>query len=166
MISTIYNAVLDILAVGNSTVFLDDFNNIRTCGCNLQGQLGDDSMESCRNNPDKLGKQFLLHNILMFKGHYDELQDKHTFSFLTDENEIYVWGSFKIPINGSQKTEGEEQAYDDSAVPRQSQAPQRGQSSKFQSFRTSQTAMLGNFKAKLKITVQSQHSQHELKARK
>jgi alpha-tubulin suppressor-like RCC1 family protein len=73
MISTIYNGVLDILAVGNSSVFLDDFNNIRTCGCNLQGQLGDDSVESYRNIPDKLGKQFLLHNILMFKGHYDEL---------------------------------------------------------------------------------------------
>lgn len=45
MMSTIYNDILDIMAVGNSTLFLDDFNNIRTCGCNLQGQLGDDSTE-------------------------------------------------------------------------------------------------------------------------
>lgn len=92
-----------ILAVGNSSLVLDDLNNIRTFGCNKQGQLGANLPIECRNVPEKIGKQFLLDDILMFRGHYDASIDKHTLSFMNSQSEIFVWGYFAIPVNGSEQ---------------------------------------------------------------
>lgn len=64
--------VRDIMAVGHCSVVLDEFNNINTFGCNKQGQLGDNSEEECRNVPGKLGREFILDQIMMLRGHYDE----------------------------------------------------------------------------------------------
>ena len=62
----------DIMAAGHTSVVLDEFNNINTFGCNKQGQLGDNSEEECRNVPSKLGREFILDQIVMLRGHYEE----------------------------------------------------------------------------------------------
>ena len=64
--------VRDLMAVGHTSVAIDEFNNIHTFGCNKQGQLGDNSEEECRNLPGKLGREFLLDQIVMLRGHYEE----------------------------------------------------------------------------------------------
>ena len=64
--------VRDIMAVGHTSVVVDEFNNINTFGCNKQGQLGDNSEEECRSDPGKLGREFILDQIVMLRGHYEE----------------------------------------------------------------------------------------------
>ena len=107
-ISSIFSESRKILAVGHTSLILDEFNTIRTFGCNRQGQLGANSDMDCRNTPDKIGKQFLLDDILMFKGHYDEHRNRHTLSFMNSESEIFVWGCFDIPLTGSSQKDGDE----------------------------------------------------------
>ena len=102
-IITIFSDAKKILAVGDTSVILDEFNTIRTFGCNKQGQLGNNSFIDCRNTPEKMGKQFLLDDIVMFKGHYDSENDNHTLSFMNSDSEIFVWGHFDIPVNGSEQ---------------------------------------------------------------
>jgi hypothetical protein len=42
------------------------------------------------------------YTILMLKSHYSPYSGS-TLSFLNELGEIYVWGSFKIPSNGTSK---------------------------------------------------------------
>jgi len=60
------------MAVGHTSAVLDEFNNINTFGCNKQGQLGDNSEEECRSVPGKLGREFILDQVVMLRGYYEE----------------------------------------------------------------------------------------------
>lgn len=59
--------VLEVQAVGNTSLVLDELNQLRTFGSNEQGLLGDNSEEEFRPTPSKLGKQFLLQQVLMLR---------------------------------------------------------------------------------------------------
>lgn len=48
--------VNEIAAVGNTSLVLDELNQLRTFGSNEQGLLGDSSEEEYRPLPSKLGK--------------------------------------------------------------------------------------------------------------
>ena len=112
MVETLSTDPRDIMAVGHTSVILDEFNTLYSFGCNIQGQLGDKSDEEFRSVPGKLGREFILDQVVLLRGHYEEYylpnqygiqgpQGRTTLSFMNEKGEIYVWGCFKIPANGS-----------------------------------------------------------------
>jgi len=94
-------------AAANTSLVLDELNQLRTFGSNEQGLLGDNSDEDFRPYPSKLGKQFLLNQVLMLRSGMLEVdpqiseQTLCTFSFMNELGEIFVWGSFGIPLKGA-----------------------------------------------------------------
>ena len=72
VVDAIAVGVREIMAVGHTSVVLDELNNINPFGCNKQGQLGDKGDEECRHTPGKLGREFILDRIVMLRGHYEE----------------------------------------------------------------------------------------------
>ena len=83
-IMTIYADVADMLAAGDTSIVKDELNNLYSFGCNLQGQLGDNSAIKCRNVPTKFGKQFLLEKIMKLRGNCTR-DGKTTLSLMTDK---------------------------------------------------------------------------------
>lgn len=104
----------EVLAVGNSTLIVDGLNALLAFGTNKFGELGDGSHHDSRCTPGKLGRDLILDEVLMLRGHYQEPQTnsdgttepgKTTLSFMTAPGDIYVWGCFDIPANGSEPSE-------------------------------------------------------------
>ena len=103
-VKTLATYTTQIQAIGNTSLMLDELNQLRTFGSNDQGLLGDNSEEEYRCLPSKLGKQFLLQQIILLRAGMLNLRNQPplcTLSFLNELGEIYVWGSFGIPLKGA-----------------------------------------------------------------
>ena len=70
MVDALATEVREVLAVGHSSIILDGLNALSAFGSNRFGELGDGSHLDSRSTPGKFGRDFILDEVVMLRGHY------------------------------------------------------------------------------------------------
>lgn len=108
--TNIVHGIKDMLAVGHTSVVVDELNTLSAFGCNRYGALGDGSTDPIRSEPGKFAREIIIDPVVALRGNYEEPPNedeygRSTLSFKTEPGDIYVWGCFQIPPNGSEPTD-------------------------------------------------------------